>query len=248
MGQYMTDRVSTNLKALERLLEEKGWRIFSQKDIDHGHQVIVTDGSNRSSVNFFKTGRVVVQGKPCEMKTALTEWANLIQAGLSAEVAVDAPTAQNRVAKYLVFPDNIEKIRQIVLKLPGEVIDREVGGPAEVYRVEVRHEGYRVTITQYNSGTLTVQGLSSGHFDAVCETLDEHLSQSFADRATRFIAGETERTTAAAYLEKPEAENEAARWLLDQINKNVLTQNLHLYRSSQVYAPGALEKSRWVPV
>jgi hypothetical protein len=28
----------------------------------------------------------------------------------------------------------------------------------------------------------------------------------------------------------------------------VLTQNLHLYRSSQVYAPGALEKSRWVPV
>lgn len=218
----MIDRVSTNLKTLERFLEERSWRIFSQKDIDYGHQVIVTDGSMRLPVNFFDTGKIVVQGKPCEMKTVLTEWANLIQAGLSSEVAIDAPAPQNRVAKYLVIPDNIEKIHQVVLNLPGEVIEREVGGPAEVYRVEVRHEGQKVTITQYGSGTLMVQGLSSAHFDTVCEALDEHLSQSFVDRATRFIAGETERSTAAAYLEKPEAENEAARWLLEQINQNVL--------------------------
>ncbi|MEM4204518.1 MAG: ribonuclease HIII [Candidatus Methanomethylicaceae archaeon] len=218
----MTDRVSTNLKALKRFLGEKGWRIFSQKDIDYGHQVIVTDGSMRLPVNFFNTGKIVVQGKPCEMKTALTEWANLIQAGLSPEAAIGAPAPQNRVAKYLVIPDKIEKIHQVVLNLPGEVIEREVGGPAEVYRVEVRHEGYKVTITQYGSGTLMVQGLSSTHFDTVCEALDEHLSQSFVDRATRFIAGETERSTAAAYLEKPEAENEAACWLLEQINQDVL--------------------------
>lgn len=219
----MIDRVSTNLKALERFLEEKGWRIFSQKDIDYGYQVIVTDGSTRLPVNFFNTGKIVVQGKPCEMKIALTEWANLIQAGLSSEVTNGAPAPQqNRVAKYLVIPDNIEKIHQVVLKLPGEVIEREVGGPAEVYRVEVRHEGHKVTITQYSSGTLMVQGLSSTHFDAVCEALDEYLSQSFVDRATRFIAGETERSTAIAYLEKPEAENEATRWLLEQINQNVL--------------------------
>jgi|GEM_PF-376145 len=218
----MTDRVGTNLKALERFLEERGWRIFGQKTIDHGHQVIVTDGNIRLPVNFFNTGKIVIQGKPCGMKTALTEWANLIQAGLSSEIAIGAPAPQNRVAKYLVIPDNIEKIHQVVLKLPGEVIDRGVGGPAEVYRVEVRHEGYRVTITQYSSGTLMVQGLSSTHFDAVCEALDEHLSQSFVDRATRFIAGEAERSTAVAYLEKPEAENEAVRWLLKQINQNVL--------------------------
>lgn len=220
----MTDRVRTNLKALERFLEEKGWRIFDQKTIDYGHQVIVTDGNGniRLPVNFFNTGKIVVQGRSCEMKTALTEWANLIQAGLSSEITIGAPAPQNRVAKYLVIPDNIEKIRQIVLKLPGEVIDREVGGPAEVYRVEVRHEGHRVTITQYSSGTLMVQGLSSTHFDAVCEALDEHLSQSFVDRATRFIAGEAERSTAVAYLEKPEAENEATHWILEQINQNVL--------------------------
>jgi hypothetical protein len=217
------DRISANLETLEHFLREKGWRIFTQKDIDYGRQVVVTDGTLRLPVNFFSTGKIVVQGKPCEMKTVLTEWANLVLAGVGPEAA-GAPVQprQNRIAKYLVIPDNIEKIREVILSLSDEISVRETGGPAEVYRVEVRHEGDRVTITQYSSGTLMVQGLSSPHFDAVCEALDEHLAQSFSERATRFIAGEAERTVAATYLEKPEAENEATLWLLEQIDPSVL--------------------------
>jgi len=225
----MTERINANLEAFEHFLKEKGWGILEQKNIDCGRQIVVTDGTMRLPVNFFNTGRIVVQGKSCEMKTALTEWANLIQAGLRSEIA-GAPGRQNRVAKYLVIPDNIENIHQVVLNLPGEVSVKETGGPAEVYRVEARREGDRVTITQYSSGTLMVQGLSSPHFDAVCEVLDEHLTQSFSERATRFIAGETERTAAATYLEKPEAENEAILWLLEQIDPDVLK---FLYENDQ---------------
>lgn len=217
----MADRISANLEAFEHFLKEKGWGIFGQKNIDYGCQVIVTDGTIRLPVNFFSTGRIVVQGKSCEMKTALTEWANLIQAGLRPEVA-SPPAHQNRVAKYLVIPDKLGKVRKVVLNLPGEVSTKETGGPAEIYRVEARRERNRVTITQYNSGTLMVQGLSSPYFDAVCEALDEHLAQSFSERATRFIAGEVERATVTTYLEKPEAENEATRWLQEQIDPNVL--------------------------
>ena len=218
----LADQISAYLEALERFLKEKGWRVFGRKNIDYGRQIIVTDGVVCLPVNFYDTGRIVVQGKPCEMKDALTEWANLIRAGVRSGATGAVQTRQNRVAKYLVIPDNIENIRHVVLNLPGEVSVKENGGPAEVYRVEAHREGDRATITQYSSGTLLVQGLSSPHFDAVCEALDEHLTQSFSERATRFIPGETERTTAAAYLEKPEAENEATRWLLERIDQNVL--------------------------
>jgi len=196
----MVDKISTNLAALENFLSEKGWRVFSQKMIDHGLQVVVTDGAIRVPVSFYNTGRILVQGKPCEMRDALTEWANLLQAGFAVE-SPDKSVRRDRVAKYLVIPDNIEKIREVVRKMPGEVLEKEVGGPAEVYRFEVRYEGHRVTITQYTSGTLLVQGLSSPHFDTVCEILDEHLAQSFSERATRFFMGEKERAAAVAYLE-----------------------------------------------
>lgn len=225
------DQMSSNLASLEHFLKEKGWRIFEQKDIDHGRQVTVTDGTTRLPVNFFNTGTISVQGKSCEMKTVLTEWANLLRAGLKLE-ATSAPVQprQNRIAKYLVIPDNTEKIHDVVVNLPGEVFTKEIGGPAEVYRIEARNEGHRVTITQYKSGTLMVQGLSSPYFDAICETLDEHLAQSFSERATRLIAGEVERTAATTYLEKPEAENEATHWLLEQIDRDVLN---FLYENDQ---------------
>ena len=41
---------------------------------------------------------------------------------------------------------------------------------------------------------------------------------------------------------------DVSQFYLSQIVYFLLSQNLHLYRSSQVYAPGALEKSHWVPV
>jgi ribonuclease HIII len=114
--------------------------------------------------------------------------------------------------------------------LAGEVSTREPSGPAESYRVEIRKGGQRLTITQYTSGTLMIQGLSSSLFEEVCEILDEHLAQSFAARAARFIPGETERAAATPYLESPDAENEAARWLFEQIDKKVLD---FLYQNDQ---------------
>jgi ribonuclease HIII len=228
----MVDKISTNLAALENFLSEKGWRVFSQKMIDHGLQVVVTDGAIRVPVSFYNTGRILVQGKPCEMRDALTEWANLLQAGFAVE-SPDKSVRRDRVAKYLVIPDNIEKIREVVRKMPGEVLEKEVGGPAEVYRFEVRYEGHRVTITQYTSGTLLVQGLSSPHFDTVCEILDEHLAQSFSERATRFFMGEKERAAAVAYLEMPDAENEATRWLLEQLKPSGLKILEFLYENDR---------------
>lgn len=217
----MAHQIYAHLESLQHFLEGKGWRILGQKDLNRGYQVTVTDGATRVTLSFYYTGKVLVQGKPSVMKEELTEWANLVQAGLASEGS-DASIRRNRIARFFVIPDNIEKIRKVVLGLPGEVVFRDAGGPAEVYRVEVHHGGHRVTITQYQSGTLIVQGLSSPHFDAVCEELDGYLTQSFSERAARFIVGERERDALVTYLEKPEAENEATRWLLEQISSEVL--------------------------
>jgi ribonuclease HIII len=220
----MTDKTAANLAAFEQWLAEKGWRVFEQREIDYGRQVTVTDGAHRLPVNFYTSGAIVPGGKAGDMKTAITEWANLQRSGLGAASAGGtAQQRQNRSAKYLVIPDNMTKIRdEVVPHLPGEIMFKDPTGPADVYRVEVRRDDQRVTITQYSSGTLLVQGLSGPHFDTVCEALDEHLAQSFSERASRFIPGnDAERAAATSYLDSADSENEAARWLLEQITQNV---------------------------
>ena len=220
----MSDEKLSNLKELlAGFLQEKGWAIFSIKDIDHGCQVVVTDGVIRLPVNIYKTGKIVIQGKASALKDALSEWANLVQSGFQQNVQLStAPVRQNRIAKFLVIPDKSKKIEAVVRNIPADVTQKEVGGPAEHYRFEIRQSDQKITVTQYSSGTLMLQGGSGTLFDSVCEILDDHLTQSFADRASRYLAGDTERDVAISYLEKPDSENEAVRWLIENVGQPVM--------------------------
>lgn len=210
------------LDEFRAFVQQKNWQIISEKDIEFARQVLVTDGVTRLPVNFYTSGKILPQGKPCDMKSSITEWANLLQSGITPQSSTSEAIRHNRISKYFVLRENFEKIRQVVLGLEGESNEKEVSGPADVYRVENKLDGNKVTITQFTSGTLMVQGLSSTRFDAVCENLDQHLTQSLAERANRFLSGDSERNTVSAYLEKPESENESVKWLLQQLDEQVL--------------------------
>ena len=54
----------SNKESVERTIREKNW-YESDREIQHGHQFILTDGT---SVNCYNTGRVVVQGKDTGIK------------------------------------------------------------------------------------------------------------------------------------------------------------------------------------
>ena len=219
----MADRVSRHIEALESFLRERDWSIADQRDIEHGRQVIVTDGSARVPINFFNTGSIVVQGRPCEMKHALTEWTKHIrESGPGSPAAIGQPALTNSSVTYHVSPRDIERIRQLILELPGTAIEKAVKGTGEVYRVEAHHHGHRVTITAYKSGALLLQGLAGAYFDTVRDTLDEHLAEPFVQHATRLVVGETERRTVSSYLNKSEAEDEARQWVLEQMDQDVV--------------------------
>jgi ribonuclease HIII len=218
----MVEKWKDYLVEFRKFVQEKNWQIVEEKDINHACQVTVNDGTVRLPVNFFHTGTITTQGKPCETKTAITEWANLLQSGIGIVSADSIPISQNRISKYSVSTENFDKIREIIHSLPGEVLEKEISGPADVYRIENKLDGNRVTISQFKSGTLMVQGLSSILFDSVCDILDPHLTQTFSERAARYLLEGSEKNTATVYLNLPNSENESTQWLLQHIDKNVL--------------------------
>ncbi len=219
----MGETIDTNIQDFCNYISTKGFRILSDNTIDYGRQLLVTDDTHRCPVNFYDSGKIVVGGKSSSLKDDLTEWANLQQSGIKDTVRV-SPQIRNRIAKFLVIPENIENVRKTILPgLPGEVEEKSPSGSAELYRLEVRRDPHRVTVTQYQSGTLMIQGLSSPLFDDVCDVLDTHLSQSFSARAARYIPGNDEELSKAeSYLDSAEAENEAVSWLHEQIGQRAI--------------------------
>lgn len=216
----MTDMLAANVQTFKQFVEERGWTIQTVKELEHGRQLVVTDGAQQLPVDFYYTGKIVVRGKPGSLQSTVEEWKNSLQKDTSSGTSSGGNERQNRVSKYLVLPGNIDRIRdEVVFSLLGGVTQKETTGSAELYRVEVRQDTFRVTLTQYRSGTLMVQGRFSPLFDLVCEVLDQHLTQSFSARAARFVPGDNERSAVARYLESGEAENEARSWLLEQVGE-----------------------------
>jgi ribonuclease HIII len=67
-------KLQANIGALWEFVESKGWSIVSEKDIQSGYQLVVSDGINKVPVAFFISGKGLIQGKPGELQTKLKTW------------------------------------------------------------------------------------------------------------------------------------------------------------------------------
>ena len=97
-----TSKLQANIDALREFVQSNGWTILAEKEIQSGYQLKVTDGITRISVDFFTTGRALIQGKPGELQTRLKSWWN------ERKVASVQPAAAAATQSSLVeTPSNI---------------------------------------------------------------------------------------------------------------------------------------------
>ena len=217
----MTQKQDAAIAQLMAYVTGVGLELLERKEIDYGLQFRITDGTDICVVNVYTTGKITVGGKRTDLRQRLEEWKNLQQASAQGVVRRnDESVAQNRATKFIVAQAKIDKIRSLIKEMPGEITWREGGSAgAQVYQAEIRADGDKVVITQYRTGTLMVQGRASALFDLVCDRLDQKLSQSIADRATRYIPEES-RLAALDRMSQPEAETEALTWLIEQLGQD----------------------------
>jgi ribonuclease HIII len=80
-------KLQANLEALRAFIQNKGWTIVEEKEIQSGYQLKVTDGITRISVDFFTTGRALIQGKPGVLRSELKSWWDAQKASFPQQAA-----------------------------------------------------------------------------------------------------------------------------------------------------------------
>src|SRR5437016_7861683 len=63
-----------DINALHEFASREGWSIAGEKEIDYGYQMVVFDGITKNPVDFFPSGKILVQGKPGALRTQLLAW------------------------------------------------------------------------------------------------------------------------------------------------------------------------------
>lgn len=156
MSQSSTSPVS----AFEQWVRERGWRVLERRRIDHGVQLVVTDGTSRLPVNIYTTGKVLVQGPAGVLRTALSEWANLQRAGPG--VAGDARIGVDESGKGDVFGPLVVAAVCVMPEVELDLAKRGVRDSKTVSDVQARelaaqirgqcpHEVLEVRPPEYNA-------------------------------------------------------------------------------------------------
>lgn len=70
-----TTLLDSKLSALRAFLQEKKFAIQDERKIDYGHQFKIVNGGDVVTVNFYTTGKVLVQGKVSDLKSEIETWA-----------------------------------------------------------------------------------------------------------------------------------------------------------------------------
>ena len=74
MAEKNYEAYQAAINALREFASRKGWSIVSEKEIDYGYQIVVFDGLTKNPVDFFPSGKILVQGKPGALRTELLAW------------------------------------------------------------------------------------------------------------------------------------------------------------------------------
>jgi len=74
MAEKNYEAYQAAINALREFASHEGWSIASEKEIDYGYQMVVFDGITKNPVDFFPSGKILVQGKPGALHTQLLAW------------------------------------------------------------------------------------------------------------------------------------------------------------------------------
>jgi ribonuclease HIII len=115
-----TSKLQANINALREFAQSKGWTILAEKEIHSGYQLRITDGVARVPVNFFTTGRALIQGKPGTLQTELKSWWDARKASFPRQAVPTATQSSFSATQAETSTTNFTGIARIGLDESGK--------------------------------------------------------------------------------------------------------------------------------
>jgi len=92
------------IQSLREYVLSKRWQLVEEKEIDYGYRLVVFDGFTRNNVDFYPSGKIVIQGIPGSLRDELSRWREerttvaALQTGIVSLPFDDMPPIEKPVA------------------------------------------------------------------------------------------------------------------------------------------------------
>jgi hypothetical protein len=180
----------------------KNYQVEPSKDDNNDWRLEISNIRERTIVTIYHTGSIVVGGPHNSLKE---EFKNLKQEiGTNPQSFLERTISETeaRATRYdIMLPELRMKIKESLNTLEAIVEISESPSPVIEYRAKISRNRYSLTLTQFNNGTLLLQGKTDKLFDDSCDLVERVADPSDKEVIARFISSDERNleTFAAKY-------------------------------------------------
>ena len=180
----------------------------------------ISNLSDRTIVNIYTTGRILVQGRDNSLKEEMETFK--IQLEKHPEIYINGKPIKIKACttRYdILLPELRNEIKKSLNTIGDTVEIFNNQKSTTEYMAKIKRNSSSLTLTQFNNGTLLLQGKTDKIFDECCEYIEIIANPAEKDVISRFISGNVESVELFALKYSPKLIEKAEEMVREKIGE-----------------------------
>lgn len=175
----------------KKYCEGKNYQVEAKKSSDSDWRLNISNIREKTLVIIYHTGAVVVQGKKNDLRLEFEGVKNEFLAKPEKFVGREIEEIKSAVTRYEIVSGKIKKsIREGLDVLDGSVEIIETPDARTEYRAKITRGPCSLTMAQFKTGVLLLQGKTDKLFDDGCTWIEKIANPSDKEVIVRFISAD----------------------------------------------------------
>lgn len=175
----------------KKYCHDKNYQVEDEKDSNDDWRLNISNIKEKTLVIIYHTGSIVMGGKKNNLRV---EFENLKQEFINNPqqfVPYEVREIKACATRYeIVSTDIREGIQKGLINFEGNVEVLERPNSATDYRAKITTDGNSLTVTQFSTGTLLLQGKTDTLFNDTCDFIEKIGNPAEKDVIARFISSD----------------------------------------------------------
>lgn len=179
------------VEVFKKYCDSKNYQVDPKKDSNNDWHLNISNIRERTLVIIYHTGTVVIGGKNNALKVEFENLKQDFTANPQQFVSYEVKEIKACATRYEIVADEVRKrIRKGLNVLDSSVEITERPNASIEYRAKVTRGQSSLTMTQYNTGTLFLQGKTDKLFNDGCDWIEKIANPAEKEVIARFISSD----------------------------------------------------------
>jgi len=168
----------------------KNYQIKQSKEQDN-IRLDISNLSERTIVKIYNTGKVQIQGPQNALKAEIEKLKKDFEANPQSFLRGEITEIKPCTTRYDIMLSELRrKIKESLNTIEATLEFTENPKPDIEYRAKITRNDSSLTLTQFNNGTLLIQGKTNKLFEDSCDLIEKIANPSDKEVITRFISSD----------------------------------------------------------